>query len=157
MMDFAAMSIDDVQAEAKRRAERKRRGLPLHETPDEIAEYTAQRIAENDARLEKDIQSDVRKRYIAFGCTVYNLSQARASKQTPGLGDLYVIHRRLRFAFWHETKTPSGQQSSTQRDFEQWNREAGVVVVVGGVLAAQNHLVEIGAAERFGDRIEPKR
>lgn len=156
-MDFAAMSPDDVQAEAARRAERKRRGLPLHETPGEVAEYTVQRIAENDDRMEKQIQSDVRKLYIAFGCTVYSLSQARASKQSPGLGDLYVIHRRLRVAFWHETKTPSGNQSAPQRDFEEWNRDADVTVVVGGLVAAGGQLIKIGAAERIGGRIEPKR
>lgn len=145
------MSAAELVEEARRRDELRARGEPL--TPRNGD--TVQRIAEDDSRLEKEIQRDVWKRYIAFGCVVYWLSQARETKQTAGLGDLYVIHRRRREAWWHETKTLSGKQSSAQVDFENWNREAGITVVVGGILAAEEQLVAIGAAVRHGDRIEP--
>ena len=146
MMDLS--NPEAVIAEKRRREERKKAGLPLHETPEEIAARNAVRIAENDKRLEKEIQRDVRNKYIAFGAIVYWLSQPRETKQTSGLGDLYIIHRRCRVAFWHETKTETGEQSSAQRDFEEWNAEAGVKVVVGGVLAAEEQLIRIGAAYR---------
>ncbi len=152
-IDVVSMSIEDAAAEARRRRERREKALPLHESPEEVTAYQTQRTAEKDVRLEKAIQSDVRKLYQAVGCIVYNLSQARATKQSPGLGDLYVILYRRRVAWWHETKTPSGKQSVPQKFFAESCASAGVSVVVGGVRAAEDHLVEIGAAVRMPDGV----
>lgn len=131
-------------AEARRRDERRAKNMPLHAT---VAELEHQEMIADD-RLEKEIQADVRKLYIAYGCTVYSLSQARASKQSPGLGDLYVIHERCGAVWWHETKTPRGKQSPAQLEFQRLHWGTGVEMAVGGIRAAEDHLIAIGAAYR---------
>lgn len=145
MIDLSRMTPAEVIAEADRRRERRKKGLPLEETPAEAAV----RIADDDARLEKAIQADVMKLYHAHGCTVRNLSQARRSKQAPGLPDLYVTWPRMTgqgpIAWWHETKTPTGVQSPAQRTFQIDNEACGVSYVIGGVPAAAAFLDKIGA------------
>ena len=107
------------------------------------------RLAEDDSRLEKEIQLEVVKLYRAHGCVVYNFSQARASKQSPGVGDLYVFWPAMRgdgpTAWWHETKTPTGKQSPAQLVFQQFCESCHVGYVLGGVLAAAAKLDAIGA------------
>lgn len=146
MKDLGEMTPDEVHAEALRRNDRRRKNLPLHETVPSAD--TLRRIAEEDDRLEKEIQRDVVKLYTAFGCVVFNLSQARASKQTPGLGDLYVVHLTSMQVWWHETKTPTGKQSPAQREFENIHRDTAVGYVVGGVLAAEEQFVQLRIALR---------
>lgn len=145
MRCLADMTNDEVIAEARRRDERRRTGLPLTETPAEAAE----RIAEDDTRLEKEIQRDVVKLYRAHRCVVYNLSQARASKQTPGIGDLYVLWPEMHFEgpaeWWHETKTGTGKQSPDQREFQELCSTCDVGYVLGGVAAAEAKLRQLGA------------
>ena len=131
-MDITRMTADQVRAEAARREDRRRRGLPLEETPEEKAE----RVAEDDARLEKAIQKDVIDYYRAHGCIVYSLSQPRATKQTPGIGDLYVFDLSTGRAWWHETKTPTGKQRPDQAHFEEYCKRCLVGYVLGGVVAA---------------------
>ena len=68
--------------------------------------------------LEKIVQRDIIRFFEGLGCTVYRLSQARATRQTPGLPDLYIFCQRKRVAFWWETKrTDTGQRSDAQLDF----------------------------------------
>lgn len=145
MKDIANMTLDEVLEESRRRDDRRARGLPLTETPAEAAE----RIAEDDHRLEKEIQLDVVRMYRAHGCTVFSLSQPRATKQTPGIGDLYVFWPELiglgPAAWWHETKTPTGKQPPDQREFQRLCEECGVGYVIGGLSAAEAKLRAIGA------------
>lgn len=136
------MSPAEMIAEANRRDRRRAEGKPLEPTPDELA--GDKRLRDADERLEKDIQRDVRKFYIAHGCTVWNLSQARATKQTAGLSDMYITHPRCKRAWWHETKTPSGKLSPAQVVFVEENAICGVTVVVGGMIAADVWLKQIG-------------
>jgi hypothetical protein len=159
MKDVAWMTNEEVIAEARRREDRRRSGQPLAETPAEAAE----RIAEDDARLEKEIQREVVNTYTALGCKVYNLSQARATKQTPGLPDLWVVclrsgwSRQGKVAWWHETKTPTGKQSEDQREFQRECKACHVVYVLGGILAAEEQLITFGIAERINGTLEPVR
>ena len=107
--------------------------------------------------LEKSEQAEVVKLYRAYGCHVYNLSQARASKQTPGLPDLYVF--RPPHAWWHETKRPiSGHPSPAQKVFNDECFASFVNHTIGGLAAARGTLVRIGAARWVrdpGGAIEP--
>jgi hypothetical protein len=150
---LSEMTPDEVIAERNRRDDRRRKGLPLHDTPEEQAE----RIQEEDNRLEKEIQADVRKLYIAFGCVVYNLSQPRATKQSPGLADLYVVHRGSHQVWWHETKTPAGQQSLAQKYFQEIHTRTPVGYVVGGRLAAEEELIRRAIAIRESGVLETLR
>lgn len=86
---------------------------------------------------EKSVQQDVREEYEAAGCKVYNLSQARAAKQTPGLSDLWIVHVGRGVAFWHEVKRPGGELSDAQRTFREECRACGVRHVSGGVEEAR--------------------
>jgi hypothetical protein len=148
------MSNSEILAEARRREERRAAGLPIAETP---AEATA-RIVEEDARLEREIQAEVVKLYLAFRCMVYNLSQPRATKQTPGLADIYVIHMPSHSVWWHELKTPRGRQSPPQVEFQEVHKYTGVGYVVGGVKAAEAHLIKMAIAMRDSDgSLEPLR
>jgi len=95
--------------------------------------------------LEKSEQAEVIKLYRAYGCHVYSLSQARATKQTPGLPDLYVF--RPPHAWWHETKRPvSGNPSPAQKVFSDECLASFVNHTMGGLAAARATLVRIGAA-----------
>jgi hypothetical protein len=153
------MSSAELIEEARRRGERRRLGKPLAPTPVELE----QREKEIDARLEKEIQAEVIKLYKAFGCAVYNLSQARASKQTPGLPDLVCFYEdqdkynNRSFSWWHETKTPSGKQSDAQVEFQIRCRRVSVPYVLGGIRAAEEHLINFRLAERINGVLEPIR
>ena len=95
--------------------------------------------------LEKGVQYDVKRAYEAVGCFVANFSQARASKQTPGIPDFYVSPPLLRGApWWHEVKRPKGKQSVQQRAWQQMCEVRHVAYVCGGVQEALEHLREIG-------------
>ena len=100
--------------------------------------------------LEKSEQAEVVKMYSSYGCHVYNLSQARATKQTPGLPDLYVF--RPPHAWWHESKRPvSGNPSPAQKLFSEECLASFVNHTMGGLAAARATLVRIGAARWVSD------
>lgn len=148
------MNIAEGIAEAERRRIRREQGLPLHETPAELAE----RIEEDDDRLEREIQVDVVKLYKALGCQVWSHSELRKTKQTPGYPDLTVLHPRRRIHWYHETKTPAGKLEPAQLEFFCTAAESGVTVIVGGVAAAETHLIQSGIAERGpAGSLEPAR
>jgi hypothetical protein len=152
-VNFSRATFDEKIEEARRRDERRAKGLPLSETP---AEREA-RIVEDDTRQEKLIQAECRRTYIAYGCMVYNLSQVRASKQSPGLPDMIVFHRRARVGWMHETKTRNGVQSPAQKYFEDCAALAGWQYVIGGVAACEEQLIRIGVAERIEGTLEIRR
>jgi hypothetical protein len=68
----------------------------------------AQLPPEDDGRLEKAEQLACVRIVRALGGKAYNLSQARRSKQTPGLPDLWCVFFAHALAFWWETKRPGG-------------------------------------------------
>lgn len=68
--------------------------------------------------LEKDEQRAIQKMAIAVGFKVYWLSQAERSGQTPGLGDLWMVHVGRSVAGWWESKRQvGGERSRVQEDF----------------------------------------
>lgn len=118
--------------------------------------FPTEQEEQRTAALEKEEQAAIRKLFIAFGFRVYNLSQARASKQTPGLGDMWIVHRTLPLAFWWETKRQTGgRHSAPQVEFQAECQRCGVGYGTGDRFAAQDHLVALGVAVRCGKHLEP--
>lgn len=76
---------------------------------------------------EKAEQAIIVKMARAVGMHVYNLSQARATKQTPGLYDLWMTHQAQHFAGWFDAKRQvGGQLSGAQREFAEECNAAGI-------------------------------
>lgn len=99
-----------------------------------------------EERREKEEQRACWKIFRAHGCEVFWLSQARASKQTPGLADMFVFAPRYNAAWWFETKRPvGGIQSKVQQRFEELCHQCGVRYIIGGQAEAYAILREIGA------------
>lgn len=95
--------------------------------------------------IEKDEQLEVVKMYRAHGCLVRNLSQARRTKQAPGLPDLWVVHRGKRQAWWHETKrSVGGRYSPAQLEFRDDCQACGIPWVGGDRRHAAAQLRAIG-------------
>jgi hypothetical protein len=94
--------------------------------------------------LEKIVQRKVVRLYALAGCAVYSLSQARASKQTEGLPDLWIMAPTVRAAWWHEVKSAKGKQTPTQRDFQARCLLSGISYVLGGLEDAEAKLMSVG-------------
>ena len=142
MKPLAALLTDaELLEEARRRTARRLKGLPLAEAPAELAV----RVAEDDVRLEKEIQAEAFRELRSRGFTVYWFSQKRRTGQTKGPGDLYAVHEERGLVLWYECKTPTGEQSPAQKDFEHAHRYAhqSVKVVVGGIEAVRHYLANI--------------
>jgi len=142
------MRLEDLpphaQAEARRILEQQAR-----ERAEVRRLATGEPPPENVAALEKETQSAVVKLFRAFGCRVYSLSQARATKQTPGIPDLWVVHTAARLAWWWETKRPKGGRlSPAQVDFAAECDAAGVRHGVGSRADAEAWLIGLGLAVR---------
>jgi hypothetical protein len=134
----------------------------------DLAERTARRElkvelpTEEDERrdnaLEKAEQWEIVKLFKAFGFAVYTLSQPRATKQTPGLPDLWLMHRELDIAFWWETKrSRGGRYSDAQIEFRDGCARCGVGYGSGDRAAARTHLIQLGLARIEGSTLEPVR
>jgi hypothetical protein len=114
----------------------------------------------DEDRLEKAEGVEVDKVFKAFGGRVWNLSQARAAKQTPGLGDRFVIFPD-RVSFWWEVKRQvGGRISDAQREFNEMCEGAeGSKHYFGGRKEAEALVIVLGLAvrdERSG-ALEPVR
>jgi hypothetical protein len=127
-------------------------GVPLA-----LAESTARRecglpapdlCTQRDANvLEKAEQAEVTKTFRAFGFDVYSLSQPRATKQSPGLPDLWCVHRERPIAFWWETKRQvGGRLSPAQMLFQESCQRCDVGYGTGDRHAAADHLIALGLA-----------
>lgn len=102
----------------------------------------------NEHTLEKDEQAFCYRLLRAYGFTVRNLSQARASKQAPGLGDAWLVHRGLGIALWWETKRQvGGVLSPAQVEFEADCRLCGITYRYGSRFDLARYLVQLGLAE----------
>lgn len=111
--------------------------------------------------LEAEIQVRVAHIYAAVGCRVYWLSQSRATRQTPGPSDLYLVHPTAG-CWWHEVKTPAGLKEAlakrdkpkrthlAQAEFRELHERIPStcprrpVVVLGGTDAAWTQLEAVG-------------
>ena len=92
---------------------------------------------------EKSIQSWCADLFWSAGCVVYSLSQPRATKQSIGLADMYILVPRRRAAFWFETKSAHGKQSEAQAAFQSACEASGVRYVMGGLDEARAILAEL--------------
>jgi hypothetical protein len=108
-----------------------------------------QRLADNQqlidsidvVPLEKDVQLEGVTLYEQHGCMVYNLSQARASKQSEGLPDSWIFPPEGHGpGWWHEWKRPGGARTTAQERFKLRCDESGTPYVCGGVEAAREML-----------------
>jgi hypothetical protein len=95
---------------------------------------------------EKRVQAAVKRNLKTLGFHVSDLSQPRASMQTPGLPDLFAMHARYG-AVWIEVKAPGGKLSANQRAWHELAAQAGVrAAVVDGVHSLVRVLRDMGAA-----------
>lgn len=158
--------MDAVAREAERRLALRRQGLPLTApTPDAEHSDCAEEghapddgIVRNPHILEKEEQHECYKVFRAFGCTVWNLSQARETKQTPGLGDAFITHPDRGLAFWWETKRQvGGGHSPAQLEFRRHCLDGRVMYYTGDRFHAQQTVVDLGLAERLaGGTLHPR-
>lgn len=81
-----------------------------------------------DRRPEKTVQADIVRFLHALGCHVSDLSQPRATMQTEGIPDLFVM--AVGGAFWCEVKTRRGRVSAAQQAWHDRARAAGQTVIV---------------------------
>jgi hypothetical protein len=110
----------------------------------------------DDTVLEKEEQAYISRLFREFGLNVRNLSQARKTKQAPGLPDLWCMHRELPIAFWWETKRQiGGRLSDAQVEFKSDCERCHVGYGTGDRHAARNHLIKLGLARVVGDTLEP--
>ncbi|SRR5581483_7123475 len=84
----------------------------------------------------------------ATGWTVYRLSQARASRQTPGLPDLWAFHPVLRLELTVEVKSGAGRPTPEQEEFAQFRALCQRDHVIGGRDAVLDYLARHGLARR---------
>ena len=89
----------------------------------------------DDDRLEKAIEHDGDVMMQKAGFTVIRFSQARKTKQTPGIPDRRY-YRRPRanssaLIVWWEAKSSSGKQSAHQKAFQAMAESCGEAYVCG--------------------------
>jgi len=100
--------------------------------------------------LEREVYESVILVLTLAGCEVYRLSQVRASRQTAGLGDLWVFGPRDLFA-WIEIKRPGGRLRPEQRLFRERCQARRIEHVVGGIEEIERLLVRWKLAEVRSD------
>ena len=115
----------------------------------------------DEARLEKAEQLEVQKVFRAFGARVYWLSQARAAKQTPGLGDLFVIFPALVSFWWESKRQKGGRISEAQQEFHELctGVREGSWHYFGGRREAEDLVIALGLAcrDEASGALEPSR
>lgn len=129
MRSVLDMSSDEVRAEAERRRECQRRGLPF-DAPLEQLQTPAERAAD-DERLEKRHEHEADKQMRALGFEVVKFSHPGKTKQTPGIPDRRYYHRARRLALWWEAKSATGRQRPEQRYFQEMCDAVGDTYVLG--------------------------
>jgi hypothetical protein len=127
-----------------------RRQLPqLAPVPDPAA-------TRRDLILEKAEQAEILKRFRACRFKAYTLSQPRASKQTPGLPDVYLMHLERPLALWWESKRQiGGAFSEAQLEFAAGCDRCAVLRGAGDRYAAEAWLVAHRLADVINDTFYP--
>lgn len=106
------------------------------------------KIVRDASILEKAEQNEVAKMARAYGFEVRNMSQARPSKVSTGIGDLILVHRRRGIGLWWETKRQvGGVQSPEQQEFEADCRLVGWTYRLGDRFDFARYLLNLGLAE----------
>lgn len=89
------------------------------------------------ATPEKALDAAVTRVLRLFGFSITRLQQTRASRQTAGVPDLYVVHTGYRITAWLELKAPKGRVSRTQA---AWH---ATVAAAGGQVAVVHDVDEL--------------
>lgn len=104
-----------------------------------------------EAQLSKDVQAFLRD---VVGCAVWSLEQGYrkergGTRQTPGIGDLYVMHPRIPGgAMWVELKTPRNRLTPAQQVFRDECARCDVPWALWrSVEEAWDYMVGIGVIE----------
>lgn len=129
MRSVLEMSPDEVRAEADRRRELQRRGLPFDTPAGRLLTPREQHIA--DERLEKKIEHAGDKQMAALGFEVVKFSHPGRTKQTPGIPDRRYYHRARQLSLWWEAKSATGRQRPDQRHFQEMCEACGEIYVLG--------------------------
>lgn len=108
-------------------------------------------------RLEDKEQHEIVKLLRAYGCVVYSLSQKRATKQSPGIPDLFLFVPVSIGNAWFEVKIEGGDVRPDQRDFADRCALYGSHYACGDLRAAKDFLVDINLAYYYEGDIEPYR
>jgi hypothetical protein len=101
---------------------------------------------------EKAVEHSGDRLMAVLGFFTIRFSQARASRQTPGIPDRRyyrssVSDSRLQsMAVWWEAKTPNGKQSVEQKMFQALVESCGEEYVVGDLSALENWCAAKGLA-----------
>jgi hypothetical protein len=85
----------------------------------------ARRDSAGLAPSEKQWEAWVIEAFRTAGATVWKLSQPRATMQSEGVPDLYVVWPRRRAAFWFEVKRPGERLRPAQQRFRELVLAAG--------------------------------
>jgi hypothetical protein len=157
MLDWDSMSPQQKIAEIERRNRNRARGLPL-DTPEPEPELTREQHTERE-RLEsahwQEEQRECRKVFVGIGCIAYWLSQSRKTKQTPGLGDLWVFAPEgWQLAWWWETKSGEGKLTESQERFAALCRSRMVLHGSGDRRAARQFVIRLGLAYEIDGQLE---
>ncbi len=129
MRSILDMSPEEAVAEAARRAELQRRGLPFT-APLELTRTQAERDAD-DERLEKLHEHAGDKQMAALGFEVVKFSHPGKTKQTPGIPDRRYYHRARKLVLWWEAKSATGRQRPDQKLFQEMCEASGEIYVLG--------------------------
>lgn len=129
MKSILDMSPDEAVAEARRREQLQRSGLPFN-TPLEPLRTPAERDAD-DERLEKLHELEGDRQMRALGFEVVKFSHPGKTKQTPGIPDRRYYHRARRLVLWWEAKSATGRQRPDQRYFQEMCEACGEIYVLG--------------------------
>ena len=108
-----------------------------------------------EARDEKRIVAQCDKQLRALGFTVWNLSQPRASKISPGIPDRLYTHSARGVALFWEAKTATGRQRPDQRVFQEHADAVGWPYILGTDQAVYDWLVAQGIAFEHGGLLVP--
>lgn len=101
-------------------------------------------------KLERDEQQEVIAFYRGIRCEVWEHSEKRKTRVTPGYPDLTVFCERRRLCWYHETKIPSGRLSEAQLKFRALCRATDRPYVAGGLAEARAFALATGLIATVG-------
>ena len=98
------------------------------------------RNAAGTVTREREIRAEGVKLLRALGCRVEVFSENRATRNTPGVPDVYAFLPNGRGTVWWEAKVPGGRISYDQYDFEAACLMCGQPYVRGGLAELRHFL-----------------
>ena len=93
---------------------------------------------------EREIRAEGVKLLRALGCRVEVFSENRATRNTPGVPDVYAFLPQGRGTFWWEAKATGGTISDGQVEFERRCLMCGQPYVRGGLAELRHFLAGLG-------------